>query len=295
MAGVSLSHWPVSHTSARSAVTSLPCAARKPGSDGEPHSSSPSISTVMRTGQAPASVLPGPRRLEEGHELALVVLRAARDDHLAVELVGGDARLERRRFPQLQRIGRLHVVVAVEQHVRGAAQARPCRGRRPWDAPWSAPPWRRSRCPGAGARTTAPPCGSAACMPGPWRRWGCGSARTAAPAPHPAWRRGLSGPWAGRRSWARWGTLSDCVLADVMEDRAMIAASLAPLSTAAGNAVACAKSWSLGTTASCREPNQLRRVERSRVFSVAARTDMGRRHCSELVRSIRRQRVERTA
>ena len=37
MAGVSLSHWPVSHTSARSAFTSLPCLARKPGSDGEPH------------------------------------------------------------------------------------------------------------------------------------------------------------------------------------------------------------------------------------------------------------------
>ena len=55
MAGVSLSHWPVSHTSARSAVTSLPCSARKPGSDGEPHSSSPSSSTVMRTGQAPAT------------------------------------------------------------------------------------------------------------------------------------------------------------------------------------------------------------------------------------------------
>ena len=69
-----------------------------------------------RTGDA----LPGARGLEEGHELAFVVLRAARDDHLAVALVGGDARLERRRLPQLQRIGRLHVVVAVEQHVRRA-------------------------------------------------------------------------------------------------------------------------------------------------------------------------------
>ena len=36
MAGVSLSHWPVSHTSARSAVISFPCLARKPGSEGEP-------------------------------------------------------------------------------------------------------------------------------------------------------------------------------------------------------------------------------------------------------------------
>ena len=184
MAGVSLSHWPVSHTSARSAVTSLPCLARKPGSDGEPHSSSPSISTLMASGSAPGDALPGPHRLDEGHQLALVVLGAARHDHLAVGLVGGEARLERRRLPQLQRIGRLHVVVAVEQHVRRAVARAPLRaGRPPWDGPWSAPPGLEADRPAAVARTIPPPCGSAPCRPDRSRRSGCGSARTAARAP----------------------------------------------------------------------------------------------------------------
>ena len=31
---------------------------------------------------------------------------------------GGDARLERRRLPKIERIDRLHVIVAVEQHLR---------------------------------------------------------------------------------------------------------------------------------------------------------------------------------
>ena len=56
MAGVSLSHCPVSQTSARSRVTSLACLARNPSSDGEPHSSSPSISTVMAMGVSPATL-----------------------------------------------------------------------------------------------------------------------------------------------------------------------------------------------------------------------------------------------
>ena len=55
MAGVSLSHWPVSHTSTRSDFSSLPYSARKPGSDGEPHSSSPSISTDTAIGSSPAT------------------------------------------------------------------------------------------------------------------------------------------------------------------------------------------------------------------------------------------------
>ena len=72
--------------------------------------------------------LPRPDRLQEGHELALVVLRAARHDHLAVGLLGGDARLEGGRLPQLERVGRLHVVVAVEQHVRPAVGLGPVLG-----------------------------------------------------------------------------------------------------------------------------------------------------------------------
>ena len=159
---------------------------RKPGSDGEPHSSSPSISTLTpRADSSPATRLPGPRGLEEGHELALVVLRAARHDHLAVELVGGDARLERRRFPQLERIGRLHVVVAVEQHMRRCRRRPlPGRGRRPWGDPWSAPRGRRSRCRCSSSRAPVGRRAAAApCRPGRSRRLGCAAARTGARAP----------------------------------------------------------------------------------------------------------------
>ena len=47
--------------------------------------------------------------------LAFVVGRAAGIDH-----AGFDARLERRRFPQIERIGGLHVVMAVDEHRRPA-------------------------------------------------------------------------------------------------------------------------------------------------------------------------------
>ncbi len=171
-------------------------------------------------------LLPGARRLQEGHQLALVVLRAARHDHLAVGLVVGDARLERRRLPQLQRIGRLHVVVAVEQHVRRRLAARPCcAGPPPWDGRWSAPRAHRSRSPAAARCTTPRPCGSAPCRPDRSRRSGCGSARTAAPAPALWFRRAPSRLAAAGSSFASsWRGRS--------AGGGRIAASLAPLSTA---------------------------------------------------------------
>ena len=67
--------------------------------------------------------LEGAQRLDEGHHLAFVVAGAARDDDLAAVGRRGDARLKRRRLPQRQRIDRLHVVVAVEQHMRRLAVA----------------------------------------------------------------------------------------------------------------------------------------------------------------------------
>ena len=59
-------------------------------------------------------------RLEVHEHLALVVGRAAR-----VDLAVADRRLERRRLPQLERIDRLHVVVAVEEDRRRAWRAQP--------------------------------------------------------------------------------------------------------------------------------------------------------------------------
>ena len=59
-------------------------------------------------------------RLEVHEHLALVVGGAAR-----VDLAVADRRLERRRFPQIERIDRLHVVVAVEQDRRRARRMEP--------------------------------------------------------------------------------------------------------------------------------------------------------------------------
>ena len=59
-------------------------------------------------------------RLEVHEDLPLVVGRAAR-----VNLAVADGRLERRRLPEVERIDRLHVVVAVEEDRRRARRAKP--------------------------------------------------------------------------------------------------------------------------------------------------------------------------
>jgi hypothetical protein len=59
---------------------------------------------------------PGAAGLDEGHPLALVVRGAAGDDGFPGTRVLGKTRREGRRGPLLQRIRRLHVVVAVKQH-----------------------------------------------------------------------------------------------------------------------------------------------------------------------------------
>ncbi len=70
--------------------------------------------------QLAGDLLPGPGGLEEGHELAFVVLGPPCENDLAVAALGGDARIERRRFPEIERVRRLHVVMAVEEDVRRA-------------------------------------------------------------------------------------------------------------------------------------------------------------------------------
>ena len=74
IAGVSASHWPVSQTSAISALS--PCLARKGARLTLPDSSSPSISTLTSTGRAPRSRRAPPRF--PGHQLAFVRRRARR-------------------------------------------------------------------------------------------------------------------------------------------------------------------------------------------------------------------------
>ena len=68
--------------------------------------------------------LEGAAGLDEGHRLAFVVAGPARDDDLAASGQRFDARLERRRLPLVQRIDRLHVVMAVKQHARAGNAVR---------------------------------------------------------------------------------------------------------------------------------------------------------------------------
>ena len=59
----------------------------------------------------------------EGHQLAFVVGGAARDDALPVRRVH-NTRNEGIAVPKLDRIGRLHVIVAVEEDMRDVARTR---------------------------------------------------------------------------------------------------------------------------------------------------------------------------
>ncbi len=118
IAGVFGSHMPVSQTRAKSALSScLFCFEKRNevfrsdflfalDDDGD----------VDR--QRTRDLLPGTAGLDEGHQLALVVLGAARDDDLSPVGVIGDDGFEGRAVPEIERIDRLHIVVTVEQHVR---------------------------------------------------------------------------------------------------------------------------------------------------------------------------------
>ena len=87
---------------------------------GLPISSSPSISTVTPDRERAGGLVPGAQRLEPQHDLAFVVDGAAGVDALAVRAVD-EVGLEGRVVPEVERLGGLDVVMAVEQQVRGAA------------------------------------------------------------------------------------------------------------------------------------------------------------------------------
>ena len=70
-----------------------------------------------------AELLEGAAGFEKGHELAFVVAGPARHDLFAMRS-SLELRLERRGSPKIQRIDRLHVIVAVEQDARRFAASR---------------------------------------------------------------------------------------------------------------------------------------------------------------------------
>jgi hypothetical protein len=103
-----------------SAASSSRCALTKSSRFSEPTSSSPSSTIFMLTGRRPFCAQVRLDRLEVHEHLPLVVGRPAR-----VDLAVADGRLEGRRLPQLERIDRLHVVVAVEEDGRRTLGAEP--------------------------------------------------------------------------------------------------------------------------------------------------------------------------
>src|SRR5947209_4763171 len=70
--------------------------------------------------QRPGHGFPGPAGFDEGHQLALIVLGAARNDDFASIGVRGNRGLERRTVPKIERVNRLYVIMTIEQHVRPA-------------------------------------------------------------------------------------------------------------------------------------------------------------------------------
>ena len=117
-----------------------------------PVSSSPSSRNFTLTGRLAGGLQQPFDGLDLDVDLALVVAGAAR-----VDVVAAHFGLERRRLPLVQRIGRLHVVVAVEEDGRLAGRAQPL-ARRPADCPrlrsvrrWSC----RPRCSSSRANSAA--------------------------------------------------------------------------------------------------------------------------------------------
>ena len=157
-----------------------------------PISSSPSARTIDVDRQLAPGREVRLQGLDVQEELALVVGRAAGVD--APVAHGG---LEGRRGPEVERLGGLHVVVAVDQHGRRAG-GRPAairRGRsgvRPWDGspPRARPQRRDSGEPLRGALHVR------AGARGGCSRSGCAGSRTA--------RRGCGPRWNRRRRRDRW-------------------------------------------------------------------------------------------
>ena len=123
IAGVSASHMLVSQISAWSARSSSRLASRNGGRFDAARLLLALEQHGDRQRQRARHLLPGAAGLDEGHQLALVVGGAATDHDLRAVVPGQDLRVERVVVPELERVDRLHVVVAVEEQRRPRAVA----------------------------------------------------------------------------------------------------------------------------------------------------------------------------
>ena len=170
----------VSQTSARSCLNSSALSLTKPNRCFEPHSSSPSIIMVIGSGSAPVTALKA-RQASTKVITWPLSSQAPRATMILRPSGSVDARLERRRLPQVERIDRLHVVMAVEQDARRLAVAVRAVAL-PTTIGWPSVgrTWSRSRCCSDRWRRTRPqPCIDP-CRPDRSRSTGSAGSRTAA-------------------------------------------------------------------------------------------------------------------
>ncbi len=133
-------------------------------------------------GQGARHRLPGAAGLDEGHQLALVVGGAAAVDIAGAVVAGAELWREGVALPELDRVDRLHVVMAVEEHMRRALVAPRHGGRRRSGGRRCRRRGRRSRSRPGRRPATRPPCGTRAHRPGRWRPTGSAPAGRAARA-----------------------------------------------------------------------------------------------------------------
>ncbi len=197
MPGVVAFHMPVSQTSASAGSdSSALLAARKSGSDGEPVSSSPSNRKVTLHGSPPlASKARQASTKVMSWPLSSEAPRATISCRPFALL---QARREGIGLPELQRIGRLHVVMAVEQHMRRVLALGVRMADHDRMARESAAIRRCSRVPGVPSRASRRRARTPWCRPGRSRPKVCAINQTAF-----AWRRRYSCRWwrERRRAW----------------------------------------------------------------------------------------------
>ena len=145
--------------------------------------------------RAAGGLVPEAQRLEPGHGLALVVHRAARDHARAVRAIDQHG-FEGRAGPELERLGRLHVVVAVEQQMRRRRWSGRDGARPPRDAPPSRAPAPRSPCRRAARAPIRRRGGNRRRAAAGRTRSGCAAIRTSARG----WPRAASRPAPARHS-----------------------------------------------------------------------------------------------
>ena len=186
--GVSRSHMPVSQTSAKSALSSA-CVGLEERLEAEGSRIPPRPRTASMTlqGRSPCDAFQARQASTKVISWPLSSDAPRAGDHVcAVGLRRHERGSNGSVVPQLQRIDRLHVVMAVEQHMRAGLARLWIVGRRPSDGPACRARVASKPRPSARRPAIRPRGGNRPCRRGRSRCWECGSSRKAVQG----WRRG---------------------------------------------------------------------------------------------------------